>query len=363
MESFKLHQGQWKDMKTLVLTGCWISSLASIGNDSLSHLPLGWRPFRLVQDRPERSAQIKKRWTPRSTVFPRHMTLSLWFMTSVLISLILISNYIFHSPAFVGRNPAPVDMGFVHRRWRRIASTVGLLFHPPNNSHVDGFPFCFNAPQPKESNHFTVHGPIRKSTVKQQLCTCGSQLWDKPYIVINNCNSKLKKKVDEKKQNYQGTTFACMKLLAAMYYQNDGKKVMPHSTKCLDRSVKAAVSFFPPPDNPMDWIYEKTLEYPMLWIYTLCILYNIHLYIYSIAYLFSSLGTHWISTLHQGSILSTYKRKQLELVQSHFLDTQKIQIHKIWDTKTRCKPGTLSNHFKMDAWCNNHFSCEDSKSI
>ena len=120
-----------------VKKSCWISSLASIGNDSLSHLPLGWRPFRLIQDRPERLAQIKKRWTPRSTVFPRNMTLSLWLMTSVLISLILISNYIFHSPTFVGRNPAPVDMANISSFWvLYIAGDAGLLqqwdfFSPP----------------------------------------------------------------------------------------------------------------------------------------------------------------------------------------------------------------------------------------
>ena len=151
-----------------------------------------------------------------------------------------------------------------------------------------------------------------------------------------------------------------MKLLCII--RMTGKKVMPHSTRCLDRSVKAAVSFFPPQDLP--WIgYTKKLWSILCYEYIRYVYYITYTYIYSIAYLFSSLGTHWISTLHQGSILSTYKRKQWELVQSHFLDTQKIQIHKIWDTKTRCKPGTLSNHFKMDAWCNNHFSCEDSKSI
>lgn len=139
---------------------------------------------------------------------------------------------------------------------------------------------------------------------------------------------------------------------------------------CLTQQMFGSVRqscciLFSPARSPMDWIYEKTLEYPMLWIYTLCILYNIHLYIY-IAYIFIFKSRHALDfhpSWMQGSILSTYKRKQWELVQSHFLDTQKIQIHKIWDTKTRCKPGTLSNHFKMDAWCNNHFSCEDSKSI
>lgn len=150
----------------------------------------------------------------------------------------------------------------------------------------------------------------------------------------------------------------------AMYYQNDGKK-SDASLSQMFFSVRQScwLSFFPA-DNPMDWIYSKTLEYLLCYEYIRYVYYitYTYIYIYSIAYLFSSLGTHWISTLHQGSILSTYKRKQWELVQSHFLDTQKIQIHKIWDTKTRCKPGTLSNQFKMDAWCNNHFSCEDSKS-
>lgn len=136
--------------------------------------------------------------------------------------------------------------------------------------------------------------------------------------------------------------------------------------KCLDRSVKAAVSFFPPQDLP--WIgYTKKLWSILCYEYIRYVYYITYtcIYIY-IAYIFIFKSRHALDfhpSWMQGSILSTYKRKQWELVQSHFLDTQKIQIHKIWDTKTRCKPGTLSNHFKMDAWCNNHFSCEDSKSI
>lgn len=125
---------------------------------------------------------------------------------------------------------------------------------------------------------------------------------------------------------------------------------------------KLLYPFFPG-DNPMDWIYEKTLEYPMLWIY-LCYVYYItytYIYIYSI-FIFKS--RHALD-FHPSSGVDSFdlQEKAMRTRSKSFFGYPKIQIHKKWDTKTRCKPGTLSNQFKMDALCNNRFSCEDSKSI
>ena len=152
---------------------------------------------------------------------------------------------------------------------------------------------------------------------------------------------------------------------AATYYQNDGKKVMPHSTNVFSVRQSCCI-LFSPADNPMDWIYSKTLEYPTIWMYVYIYIYI--RYVYYITYIFivifkSRHALDFHPSWMQGSISYNSQQKAIRTRSKSFFGYPKIQIHKKWDTKTRCKPGTLSNQFKMDALCNNRFSCEDSKSI
>lgn len=88
----------------------------------------------------------------------------------------------------------------------------------------------------------------------------------------------------------KGTTFGCMKLLCITVSEWWEKKWCLTQQNVFSVRQSCCILFFPA-DNPMDWIYEKTLEYPMLWIYLCYVYYITYTYIY-IAYIFIFKSRH-----------------------------------------------------------------------